>query len=168
VAIFETEELDVEVSISGKPMGRTPGLTLRGMAVGKDYSFVARKPGFKTVSSKFRSDGQATITIPLAMEKLATATPPGTTATPAGTAPGTGTAPKKLERGELACATRPQGAQIFVDGKATGRTTPATPSNPIKLYVGRHKITFKLGAKSVDKVVEIKANQLETLTNIEL
>ncbi|HZN94947.1 MAG TPA: hypothetical protein VFB81_19675, partial [Myxococcales bacterium] len=87
VAIFETSELEVEVSIGGKPMGRTPGLTLRGMTVGKDYSFVARKPGFKPVASKFRSDGQATITIPLAMEKLeapaaAPSTTPGTTAAP--------------------------------------------------------------------------------------
>jgi len=116
------------------------------------------------VASKFRSDGQATITIPLAMEKLeapaaAPSTTPGTTAAPP---------PKKLERGDLACATRPQGAQIFVDGRPTGRTTPAPPSNPIKLLVGRHKITFKLGAKSVDRTVEIKANQLETLTNVEL
>ena len=83
--------------------------------------------------------------------------------------PGTGTPPPAPKRfGELACATKPQGAQIFVDGKPTGRTTPATPANPVHVPAGKHKITFKLGAKSVDRMVDVKPGEMERLTNIDL
>ncbi|HEY8208111.1 MAG TPA: protein kinase [Myxococcaceae bacterium] len=169
VAVFETEEPDVEISIGGKALGKTPGLRLPGMMVGKDYSYLAKKAGFKTAFGKFRSDGQPEINIPLAMEKIEKVEPASTTAVPGtGTGPGLPPPPKKLERGDLACATRPQGAQIFVDGRATGRTTPAPPSNPIRLFTGKHKITFKLNGKSVDRTVDIKAGQMEMLTNVEL
>jgi hypothetical protein len=168
VAIFETEEPDIEISIGGKSLGKTPGLRLPGMAVGKDYSYLAKKAGFKSAPGKFRSDGQPEITIPLSMEKIA---PPPATGTATVTNTGTGTAPpppKKLERGELACASKPQGAQIFLDGRATGRTTPAPPSNPIRLFTGKHKVTFKLNGKSVDRTVDIKAGQMEMVRDVEL
>src|SRR6185295_9695022 len=110
IAVFETEEADVEISIGGKAMGKTPGLRLTGMTVGKDYSYVAKKAGFKTAFGKFRSDGQAEINIPLTLEKAAEKEP-GVAAVP-GTGTGAPPPPKRL--GELACATKPQGAQIFV------------------------------------------------------
>ncbi|HYV44991.1 MAG TPA: protein kinase [Myxococcaceae bacterium] len=157
IAVFETEEADVEISIGGKAMGKTPGLRLTGMTVGKDYSYVAKKAGFKTAFGKFRSDGQAEINIPLTLEKAAEKEP-GVAAVP-----GTGAPPPPKRLGELACATKPQGAQIFVDGKPTGRTTPATPANPLHVPAGKHKITFKLGAKSVDKMIDVKPGEMERL-----
>jgi len=163
VAVFETEEPDVEISIGGKLMGKTPGLRLNGMTVGKDYSYVAKKAGFKTTFGKFRSDGQPEINIPpFTMEKVEKPEP-GVGAVPGGPPP-----PKRAGFGELACATRPQGAQIFVDGKPTGRTTPATPASPVRVPAGKHKITFKLGAKSVDRMIDVKPGEMERLTNIDL
>ncbi|HVE84401.1 MAG TPA: PEGA domain-containing protein, partial [Myxococcales bacterium] len=157
-AVFAAEEVDVDILVSGKLVGKTPGVQMANLAVGRDYSYVARKPGFRAGFGKFRSDGQPEVTIPVVMERLEPAAAPGAAVIP----------PKKLERGDLACATRPNGAQIFVDGRATGRTTPAAPSNPLHLPAGKHKITFKLNGKSVDRTVEIKNGQLETLTNIDL
>ncbi len=49
--------------------------------------------------------------------------------------------------GKLAASTKPAGAQIWVDGKYTGRDTPVAIGNPLLLPVGARKVVFKLGNK---------------------
>ncbi len=64
--------------------------------------------------------------------------------------------------GYLIVVSRPP-AQIFVDGKSTGRRTPVPPSNPLSLSAGRHKITLEAGGKKHDFKVSIQAGQTAKL-----
>ena len=57
-------------------------------------------------------------------------------------------APKPRGNGKLACTSSPIGADIFIDGKPTGKKTPLSKANAIELPLGKHKIMFKLDGKS--------------------
>jgi hypothetical protein len=57
-------------------------------------------------------------------------------------------APKAKGNGKLACTSQPIGADIFIDGKPTGKKTPLSKANALELPLGKHKITFKVGGKS--------------------
>lgn len=54
----------------------------------------------------------------------------------------------KGAKGMLACTSSPVGAEVWIDGKNTGKVTPVSRTQAIELPVGRHKLTFKLGGKS--------------------
>jgi hypothetical protein len=81
-------------------------------------------------------------------------------------------APAQVEsraKGKLACSTRPAGAEIFVDGRSTNRTTPVSVNNPLLLPVGSHKVVFKLdGKESGPHNVVISEDEPQKLTNIVL
>jgi serine/threonine protein kinase len=66
-------------------------------------------------------------------------------------------APKSKAMGKLACTSNPVGAEIYVDGKNTGKKTPLPKSQALELPVGMHKVHFKFAGKaSPPQVVEIK------------
>jgi outer membrane biosynthesis protein TonB len=70
-------------------------------------------------------------------------------------------APKGKAMGKLACNTTPTGAEIFVDGKNTGKKTPLPKSQALDLPVGTHKVTFKFAGKmSAPQTVEIKEDEV--------
>jgi serine/threonine protein kinase len=50
--------------------------------------------------------------------------------------------------GKLACNSNPVGAEVWIDGKNSGRVTPVPLSAPLDLPVGKHKLVFKMGGKS--------------------
>lgn len=49
--------------------------------------------------------------------------------------------------GLLKIASNPTGADVFLDGKSTGRRTPVLPSDPLEVPVGRHTIRFERNGK---------------------
>lgn len=70
-------------------------------------------------------------------------------------------------KGRLACATRPAGAEIWIDGKKTDRVTPVPVSKAIELSVGQHKVVFKLDQKqSGPHVVSIEDSEVAVLRDI--
>ena len=38
-------------------------------------------------------------------------------------------------------------AEVFIDGKSTGRKTPILPTGPLEVSAGKHKLSFKLNGK---------------------
>ncbi len=63
--------------------------------------------------------------------------------------------------GKFAASTKPAGAQIWVDGKYSGRDTPVAIGNPLMLPLGSHKIVFKLDGKSTKpQVVTITESEV--------
>ncbi|HEX8438134.1 PEGA domain-containing protein, partial [Archangium sp.] len=75
--------------------------------------------------------------------------------------------PKSTAKGKLACSSRPLGAQIWVDGKYTGRDTPAALGNPVILPVGNHTVIFKMGGKqSKPQQVKISEGDMAKLINV--
>ncbi|MEW5742014.1 MAG: PEGA domain-containing protein, partial [Myxococcota bacterium] len=73
----------------------------------------------------------------------------------------TKTAPKGKALGKLACNTTPTGAEIYVDGKNTGKKTPLPKSQALELPVGNHKVSFKFAGKmSAPQTVEIKEDDV--------
>ncbi|NOK36360.1 PEGA domain-containing protein, partial [Corallococcus exercitus] len=77
--------------------------------------------------------------------------------------------PAAAAMGKFACSTSPTGAQIWVDGKNTGRLTPVTLGNPLSLPVGKRKVVFKLNGKSTKpQVVVIDAENLTKLINVKV
>jgi hypothetical protein len=63
--------------------------------------------------------------------------------------------------GKLTAMCMPK-AQVFVDGKPTGRMTPVTQGSPLELPVGTHKVhcESESGARSEPKDVEITADSV--------
>jgi serine/threonine protein kinase len=148
VAVFVGDE-GADIKVDGKSVGQTPKAKLSNLAIGKTYKFVASRAGYKPYAGEFKSDGDTELTVEFTLEKEATKVaeppkpaPPKPTPTPTPPKP----APAKV-MGKLAASTKPAGAQIWVDGKYSGRDTPVAIGNPLLLPVGARKIVFKLGGK---------------------
>jgi eukaryotic-like serine/threonine-protein kinase len=73
----------------------------------------------------------------------------------------------KGQKGRLACSTNPAGAEVWVNGKPTGRQTPVTLANPLVLPTGSYEVVFKLsGKQSAPMSVAIKENDTFKLLNV--
>ena len=55
-------------------------------------------------------------------------------------------------------------AQVSIDGKPTGKTTPITPMGKIPLSPGIHKITFSVGREKFTYSVKIEAGKTSKIT----
>ncbi|ATB40686.1 serine/threonine protein kinase [Cystobacter fuscus] len=179
-AVFVGEPGGAEVEVGGKRVGKTPDATLANLTVGKTYTFVATRAGYQSYSGEFRSNGEEQVKVSFVLKKEE---PPPTTAerpsTPKPavdrpvakpTAAKVATAkPQAVAKGKLACSSRPLGAQIWVDGKYSGRDTPAALGNPLVLPVGSHTIVFKLGSQqSKPQKVTITEGDMAKLVNVQL
>ncbi len=72
-------------------------------------------------------------------------------------------------KGKLACASKPAGAEVWVDGKNTGKKTPVAISSALELAAGKHKVVFKLNGKaSAPQEIVIEADQTFVLKGIEI
>ncbi len=72
-------------------------------------------------------------------------------------------------KGKLACASKPAGAEVWVDGKNTGKKTPVAISSALELGAGKHKVIFKLNGKaSAPQEIAIEADQTFVLKGIEI
>ncbi len=72
-------------------------------------------------------------------------------------------------KGKLAASSRPPGADIWVDGKNTGKKTPLAVSSSLELPAGKHTVIFKMGAKSSAPVeVVIEADKQLVLKGVEI
>jgi hypothetical protein len=70
-------------------------------------------------------------------------------------------------KGKFACATKPLGAEVWVDGKNTGEKTPISLSKAIDLPVGKHKVLFKLNGKtSGPHEITVNEDEVAKLTGI--
>ncbi len=56
--------------------------------------------------------------------------------------------PKAKATGLAVFASRPLGAEVWIDGKNSGKKTPVPKAAAIELSVGNHKVQFKLNGKS--------------------
>jgi serine/threonine protein kinase len=148
VAVF-VGEAGAEIKVDGKSAGQTPNAKLANLSIGKRYKFVASRVGYKPFTGEFTSDGDPEVRVEFSLEKeepkpvAETPKPPPPKPTPP---PPPKPAPSKV-LGKLAASTKPAGAQIWVDGKYTGRDTPVAIGNPLLLPVGARKIVFKLNGK---------------------
>ncbi|MBS1153866.1 MAG: masK12, partial [Myxococcaceae bacterium] len=72
-------------------------------------------------------------------------------------------------KGKLACASKPAGAEVWVDGKNTGKKTPVAISSALELSAGKHKVIFKLNGKaSAPQEITIDADQVFVLKGVEI
>ncbi len=75
----------------------------------------------------------------------------------------------KGAKGKLACASKPAGAEVWVDGRNTGKRTPVAISSALELSVGKHKVIFKLNGKaSPPQEVVITDGEVSILKGIEI
>ncbi len=163
-----------DIEVDGRRAGKTPDAKLANLTIGATYTFTAKRAGYKTYSGKFRSKGDTELEVPFALEKDEPAPPPpererqATKAQPAPKNTATKTSSKASSaKGKLACSSRPLGAQIWVNGKYTGRDTPAGLGSPLVLPVGSHTVTFKIGSKqSKPQQVDITEGGMAKLVNV--
>lgn len=181
-AVFVGEPGGAEVEVGGKRIGKTPDARLANLIMGKTYTFMATRAGYKPFSGEFRSNGEEQIEVsfvlkkeeppPAVVERPAPRPPAPVAEKPAPKTSATKVAtskPQSAAKGRLACSSRPMGAQIWVDGKYSGRDTPAALGNPLILPVGSHTIVFKLGAQqSKPQKVTITEGDMAKLVNVPL
>lgn len=171
-AVFVGEPGGTEVEVDGKSAGKTPNAKLANLTIGKTYSFTARRSGYKSYTHTFRSDGETEVKVPFELEKEEPPPPPpehqAVKSAPVRSTPKPAPSPPKATvKGKLACSTKPPGAQIWVDGKSTGRETPVALGNPLLLPVGSRTVVFKIGGKqSKPQKVNITEGDVAKLINI--
>ncbi|HEX5747812.1 MAG TPA: protein kinase [Archangium sp.] len=158
-----------EIEVAGKRVGKTPDAKLANLTIGKTYAFTVTRAGFKRYSGKFRSEGDTEVQVPFELEKEEPA-PERPERTVSKSSPEKSTrSSRSVAKGKLACSSRPPGAQIWVDGKNTGRQTPVALGNPLLLPVGSRTVVFKLGGKqSKPQKVTISEGDVAKLINIPL
>jgi hypothetical protein len=157
-----------EIQVGGKTVGKTPDAKLANLTIGKTYAFTVTRAGYKRYSGKFRSEGETEVQVPFELEKEEPA-PERTVSRQSSPEKSTRSSSRSVAKGKLACSSRPPGAQIWVDGKNTGRQTPVALGNPLLLPVGSRTVVFKLGGKqSKPQKVTISEGDVAKLINIPL
>ncbi|NOJ97114.1 protein kinase [Corallococcus coralloides] len=176
-ALFEGQE-GAEISVDGKSLGKLPGAKLGDLEMGKKYTFTAKRSGFKPFSGDFTSNGNTEVRVAVDMveeapppEPKPKPPPPEPKPKPVVATPKPPPEPKPKPAaaalGKFACSTSPAGAQIWVDGKNTGRVSPVPLGNPLQLPVGKRKVVFKLNGKSTKpQVVVIDTENVAKLINV--
>jgi eukaryotic-like serine/threonine-protein kinase len=165
-AIF-VGDAGAEVLVDGKTVGQTPNAKAPNLAIGKTYKFVARRAGYKPFAGEFKYSGSPEVEVEIALEKEEPKPQPPPQTQPQ-TKPPVATTPKApAKMGKFAASTKPAGAQIWVDGRNTGRLTPVAIGNPLLLPVGSRKIVFKLnGKQSQPQTVTITEAEVAKLINV--
>ncbi len=177
-ALFVTDQDGVEISIDGKRAGTTPGVALTDLKPGRKYTYAAKLSGYKLLTGQFEAPESGEIKVPLKLEReqpepvrVSAREPksprterrePAEAPTPVAPQPVEEKHAAKVATGMIACASEPAGAEVWVDGKKTGRTTPVSRAQPLALPVGKRKIFFKFnGKQSPTQTVEV--TEAETL-----
>ena len=146
-ATFESGVQGVEIFVEGESIGRTPEA---GTTLSAGPGLQLRGPGRgipERAEGTFGSYGDPAVTVELALERLPE------TRKPRQTKPARGV-------GHLVCTSTPQGAEIFIDGKPTGRRTPVPATDPIELPEGRHRVLFEIaGVVSEVKTITVESWQ---------
>ena len=173
--VISSAEPGVEIFLDGKSRGVAP-LTIKDLAAGKTYEFTAKKSGFETQAfSVSNTDKSGKVEKALSMVKVVAAKqdppkadpvkndppprkdpvevarvdpPPKKDPPPKADPPPKKDPPKSKVMGKVAFASKPTGAEVWVDGKNTGKKTPVPQPQAIELSVGKHKVVFKLDGKS--------------------
>ena len=151
---------------------RPHGLIQDGdLEMGKKYTFTAKRSGFKPFSGDFTSNGNTEVRVAVDMVEEAPPPEPKPKPKPVVATPKPPPEPKPkpaaAAMGKFACSTSPAGAQIWVDGKNTGRVSPVPLGNPLQLPVGKRKVVFKLNGKSTKpQVVVIDTENVAKLINV--
>ena len=107
--------------------------------------------GYQTVKDTFTAVDGHLMEIEVTLEEIPKPKPQPAVATrPAPRArPARATRPRtSSEMGRLALSSNPSGAEIYIDGRNTGRKTPVGLSSALSVPVGEHTIVFKLDGKS--------------------
>ncbi len=168
-ALFDGDS-GAEIVVDGKSIGKTPGARLADLKVGKTYKFKAKRAGYKTYSGEFSSDGEPEVEVAFELEKEpeeAPRPPPPEREKPRVVEKAQPAPKKELKLGKFACSTKPPGAQIWVDGKNTGRQTPVALGSPLMLPVGQRKIVFKLDGKATKaQMVSVTEDGVAKLVNV--
>ncbi|WP_375772699.1 protein kinase [Archangium gephyra] len=158
-----------EIEVGGKRVGKTPDAKLANLTIGKTYAFTVSRAGYKRFSGKFRSEGDTEVQVPFELQKEEPAPAPERTVSRQSSPEKSTRSSRSTAKGKLACSSRPPGAQIWVDGKNTGRQTPVALGNPLLLPVGSRSVVFKLGGKqSKPQKVNISEGDVAKLINIPL
>jgi len=183
VARFETDQPGVEILVGGRSVGKTPNAEAANLVIGQKYTVTAVLAGYKTFDGEFTSNGDPRVRVPIQLEKDDPPPPPPQPAQPQAQTPpkptngGNGGIKRQPPRppepprvkGRLACSSFPAGADIFIDGRPTGRQTPVPINSPLELGVGAHKVVFKFGGKSsAPQSVQIKENEVSRLLNVQI
>jgi serine/threonine protein kinase len=156
---ISANESGVEITLDSKVRGVTPDVRVSDLTPGKTYRGIARKAGF--ISETFTVDnkgGEASVALALTLKPEPPKEPPPAKKDPPVVVkkePTTPPPPREppppkpsAAKGKLMKVnSNPVGAEVFVDGKSTGRKTPILPKEPLELSAGKHKLTFKLNGK---------------------
>jgi serine/threonine protein kinase len=152
--VILSDEPGIEISIGGKIVGRTPSVVVRGVSLNGAVEGVARKRGFATRTfSLENAERTPRLEFRLVLDRIpAPETPPA--ASPKDVPPDAArkdskaTDRSKKATGKLMCNSKPVGAEVWIDGRNSGRKTPVAKTQEIELPAGRHSVVFKLEGKS--------------------
>jgi serine/threonine protein kinase len=175
-AVISSAEPGVEIALQGKRVGTTPRVELPDLEVGKTYEFTATKSGFEPLAFTLSNTEKAPrVEKSLSLVKVAKVEPPpkppAEQPTPktepkpviaktepkpvvvkpepvAKSEPSPKPPPRGKATGRAAFASIPVGAEVWIDGKSTGKKTNIPQAQALELPVGKHKVVFKLDGKS--------------------
>jgi len=127
-----------QVLLGGKSRGTTPALKELVLPMQGTHRIELRRPGFEKVTKTIQNTARER-TVNLNVDMRPEKPPPGRTPP--------STLSKKRTEGKLVISTIPNDAEIWVNGKNTGKRTPRGFGNPLSLEEGSHTLVFKAGGK---------------------
>ncbi len=165
-ARFVSEVNGVQIKLGEQVVGTTPDARAADLEVGATYRYTASAAGYQAAKGEFSSKEAAEIEVEV---KLVKAPPHGRESPRRSASRQRTVAAKGRATGTLACSTHPAGAQVWVDGKFTGRETPIAQGSPLVLPVGNRVIRFKMGDKeSAPRMIEVREGELTKLVGVPL
>lgn len=151
-ALFMGNVEGAEILLDDAVVGRLPDFETGALEGGRRYAYTVRKEGYQTVEDTFTAVEGHLMEIEVTLEEIPKpkAEPAVATSTPRPRpARATRSAPRRsADMGRLALSSNPSGAEIYIDGRNTGRKTPVGLSSALPVPVGEHTIVFKLDGKS--------------------
>ena len=149
-ALFMGNVEGAEILIDDAVVGRLPDFETGALEGGRRYTYEVRKEGYQTVKETFTAVDGHLMEIEVTLEEIpkpkpAVASSPAPRARPARASK---PARSSTAMGRLALSSSPSGAEIYIDGRNTGRKTPVGLSSALSVPVGEHTVVFKLDGKS--------------------
>ncbi|MGI5861319.1 MAG: protein kinase domain-containing protein [Myxococcales bacterium] len=148
----ESEPSGATVEIDGRRVGRTP-VTLNDVDPDAIKAVTVSASGYKSLSQPIYWDGASSEVSVYAILDRKAEKP----ARPAKPKPKPKAKPKGF--GKLVTISSPV-AQVFVDGKDTGRWTPIPNAKPLEIPAGKHTITYKAAdGRKATRVVTVEVGE---------
>ncbi len=164
-AVITSSQSDVVVKFKDRVAGKTPRVEIPNVSFDKPGEAIASKAGFEVVTIPLLNPNKLPVlelsfTLPKTLTRDPPKNPVPVAKRDSDPAPPLKPGDGKGPAGKAGFASTPLGAEVWVDGRNTGKKTPVPKPQALDFAVGKHTAVFKLDGKATaPKEFEIKEGE---------